>query len=84
MEEHEKLTFTCIYGTFAFKRMHHQLFNGTKNIPTMLLSIFTDMVEDSIEVDTVDFSVSGGSFEACLEHIGKVLQTCDERNFVLN
>lgn len=48
-----------------------------------MLSIFTDMVEDSMEVFVDDFSIVGDIFEACLAHLGKVLQRCVETNLVL-
>lgn len=48
-----------------------------------MLSIFADMVEDSMEVFVDDFSIVGDTFEACLAHLGKVLQRCVETNLVL-
>ncbi|XP_015164290.1 uncharacterized mitochondrial protein AtMg00860-like [Solanum tuberosum] len=42
------------------------------------------MVEDSMEVFMDDFSVVGDTFEACLAHLGHVLQRCVETNLVLN
>jgi len=48
------------------------------------MSIFTDMIENFIEVFMDDFSVYGSSFEACLENLRKVLARCEEKNLVLN
>ncbi|XP_049365172.1 uncharacterized mitochondrial protein AtMg00860-like [Solanum verrucosum] len=42
------------------------------------------MVEDSMEVFMDDFSVVGDTFEACLAHLGQVLQRCVETNLVPN
>ncbi|WMV29752.1 hypothetical protein MTR67_023137 [Solanum verrucosum] len=42
------------------------------------------MVEDSMEVFMDDFSIFGDSYEACLEHLGKVLQRCLKTYLVLN
>ncbi|XP_015166572.1 RNA-directed DNA polymerase homolog [Solanum tuberosum] len=49
-EDQEKTTFTCPYGTFAFKRMPFRLCNAPATLQRCMLSIFADMVEDSLEV----------------------------------
>ena len=67
-EDQEKTTFTCPYGTLAFRRM----------------VIFSDMVEKTIEVFMDDFSVLGSSFDNCLENLILVLIRCEETNLVLN
>ena len=48
------------------------------------MSIFFDMVEDTIEVFMDDFSVVGDSFERCLNNLSKVLKRCEDCNLVLN
>ena len=48
------------------------------------MSIFSDMVEDTIEVFMDDFSVVGDSFERCLPNLSEVLKRCEECNLVLN
>lgn len=49
-----------------------------------MISIFSDMVEDTLEVFMDDFSVVGGSFESCLANLSMALQRCVEFNLVLN
>ena len=83
-EDQEKTTFTCPYGTFAFKRMPFDLCNAPATFQRCMMSIFSDMVEDTIEVFMDDFSVVGDSFEDCLAHLANVLQICEECNLVLN
>lgn len=39
-----------------------------------MLSIFSNMVQDIMEVLMDDFQVVGDTFESCLNHFGKVLQ----------
>jgi len=80
----EKTTFTCPYGAFAFKCLPSGLCNSLTTFQRCMLSIFADMVEDSMEVFMDDFSVVGDTFEACLAHLGQVLQRCVETNFLLN
>ena len=46
--------------------------------------IFSDMVEDTIEVFMDDFFVVGDSFERCLNNLSEVLKRCEDCNLVLN
>ena len=48
------------------------------------MTIFSYMVEKTIEVFMDDFSVLGGSFDNCLENLRSVLVRCEETNLVLN
>ena len=48
------------------------------------MSIFSYMVEDTIEVFMDDFSLVGYSFERCLTNLSKVLKRCEDFNLVLN
>ncbi|XP_015158637.1 uncharacterized protein [Solanum tuberosum] len=58
-EDQEKTTFTCPYGTFAFKRMPFGHCNAPTTFQRCMMSIFSDMVEDTLEVFMDDFSVVG-------------------------
>ncbi|XP_070049104.1 uncharacterized protein [Nicotiana tomentosiformis] len=49
-----------------------------------MFAIFTDMVEDIMEVFMDDFSVMGDSFEDCLHNLRRVLKRCIETNLVPN
>ena len=83
-EDQEKTTFTCPYGTFAFRRMPFGLCNAPATFQRCMISIFSDMVEDTIEVLMDDFSVVGYSFERCLTNLSEVLKRCEDCNLVLN
>ena len=83
-EDQEKTTFTCPYGTFAFKRMPFGLCNAPATFQRCMMSIFSDMVEDTIEVFMDDFSVVGDTFDECLLNLIKALQRCEDANLVLN
>ncbi|XP_070040369.1 uncharacterized protein [Nicotiana tomentosiformis] len=72
-EDQEKTTFTCPYGTFVFSQMPFGLCNAPATFQRCMMSIFTDMVEDILEVFMDDFSVVGGSFEECLDNLDKVV-----------
>ncbi|XP_060177823.1 uncharacterized protein LOC132607758 [Lycium barbarum] len=84
LEDQEKTTFTCPYGTFAFSRMPFGLCNAPATFQRCMMSIFSDMVEDFLEVFMDDFSVVGDSLDDCLGHLGQVLKRCEETNLVLN
>ncbi|XP_038697122.1 uncharacterized protein LOC119993981, partial [Tripterygium wilfordii] len=83
-EDQEKTTFTCPYGTFAYRRMPFGLCNAPATFQRCMMSIFSDMVEKFIEVFMDDFSVFGADFDECLEHLRLVLERCEETNLVLN
>ncbi|XP_070045784.1 uncharacterized protein [Nicotiana tomentosiformis] len=83
-EDQEKTTFTCPYGTFTFSRMPFRLCNAPTTFQQCMMSIFTDMVEDFIEVFMDDFSIVWYSFKKCVDNLDKVLACCEETNLVLN
>ena len=49
-----------------------------------MMSIFSDMVENFLEVFMDDFSVYGDFYELCLMYLEKVFERCEESNFVFN
>ena len=84
LEDQEKTTFTYSYGTFAFRRMSFRLSNASTTFQRCMMAIFSNMVEEIIEVLMDDFSVFKTSFDHCLHNLAKVLQRCEEKNLVLN
>jgi hypothetical protein len=84
LEDQEKTTFTCLFGTFAYRRMPFGLCNAAATFQRCMLSIFSDMVERFLEIFMDDFSVFGDSFDDCLTNLEKVLSRCEEKNLVLN
>ncbi|GJZ87043.1 putative nucleotidyltransferase, ribonuclease H [Tanacetum coccineum] len=83
-EDQEKTTFTCSYGTFAYRRMPFGLCNAPATFQRCMTEIFHDMVEDFMEVFMDDFSVFGNSFSCCLANLDRMLARCEETNLVLN
>ena len=49
-----------------------------------MMSIFSDMIEEIMEVFMDDFSVYAKTFDHCLEKLDRVLQRCQEKDPVLN
>ncbi|CAN6720948.1 unnamed protein product [Malus baccata var. baccata] len=83
-DDQEKTTFTCPFGTFAYRRMPFGLCNAPATFQRCMVSIFSEFVEKIIEVFMDDFSVFGDSFDACLNNLTLILQRCIETNLVLN
>ncbi|CAN6548172.1 unnamed protein product [Malus baccata var. baccata] len=83
-EDQEKTTFTCPFGTFAYRRMPFGLCNAPATFQRCMMSIFSDYVEKIIEVFRDDFSVFGDSFNGCLHNLSLILKRFVETNLVLN
>ncbi|GKA20357.1 reverse transcriptase domain-containing protein [Tanacetum coccineum] len=83
-KDQEKTTFTCPYGTFAYRRMPFGLCNAPGTFQRCMMAIFHDMIEKTMEVFMDDFSVFGDSFSTCLSHLDKMLKRCEDTNLVLN
>ena len=83
-EDQEKTTFTCPFGTFAYRRMPFGLCNAPGTFQRCMMSIFSEFLEECMEVFMDDFTVYGSSFDACLDSLDKVLSRCIETNLVLN
>jgi hypothetical protein len=49
-----------------------------------MMSIFSDMIEEIMEVFMDNFSIYGKNFGDCLKNLDKVLQRCEEKHLVLN
>ncbi|CAL2266739.1 unnamed protein product [Prunus armeniaca] len=83
-EDQEKTTFTCPFGTFAYRRMPFGLCNAPATFQRCMMSIFSGLVEQVVEVFMDDFSVFGDSFDECLNNLSLVLDRCIKTNLVLN
>ena len=84
LEDKEKTTFTCPYGTFAFRRMLFGLCNALTTFQRCMMSMFSNLVEEAMEFFMNDFLVYGSSFEHCLKNLETILQRCQDNNLALN
>ncbi|GJU55850.1 reverse transcriptase domain-containing protein [Tanacetum coccineum] len=82
--DQEKTTFTCPFGTYAYRRMPFGLCNAPATFQRCMLAIFHDMIEESVKVFMDDFFVFGNSFDKCLNNLDKMLQRCKDAHLVLN
>nr|GEY90828.1 hypothetical protein [Tanacetum cinerariifolium] len=83
-KDQEKTTFTCLYGTFAYKRMPFGLCNAPGTFQRYMMAIFHDMIEQTMEVFMDDFSVFGNSFSTCLTNLERMLKRCEDTKLALN
>ncbi|GKC84664.1 reverse transcriptase domain-containing protein, partial [Tanacetum coccineum] len=83
-KDQEKTTFTCPYGTFAYRRMPFGLCNAPETFQRCMMAIFHDMIEKTMEVFMDDFSVFGDSFSSCLANLDKMLKRCEDTKLALN
>nr|GFA20696.1 DNA-directed DNA polymerase [Tanacetum cinerariifolium] len=83
-KDQEKTTFTCPYGTFAYKRMPFGLCNAPGTFQRCMMAIFHDMIEQTMEVFMDDFSVFRNSFSTCLTNLKIMLKRCEDTKLALN
>ena len=59
LEDQEKTTFTCPYGTFAFRWMFFGLCNALGTFQRCMMAIFSDMVEKKLRCSWTTFQCWG-------------------------
>ncbi|KAL4376644.1 hypothetical protein GQ457_02G032840 [Hibiscus cannabinus] len=69
---------------WIFGRMPFGLCNALATFQRCMQAIFSDMVDDFLEIFMDDFSVSGDDFQKCLGNLARVLKRCEEADLVLN
>jgi hypothetical protein len=74
-EDQDKTTFTCPWGTFAYRVLPFGLCNAPTTFQWVVLGIFSDMVNDSLEIYMDDFMPHGDTFDMALDNLEKVLKT---------
>jgi len=84
-EDQEKTTFTCPFGTFAYRRMPFGLCNAPATFQRCMMSIFSKHQTDNcVEIFMDDFSVYGDSYDHFLINLSKILDRCTKYGLVLN
>ena len=69
--DQEKTTFTCPYGTYAYRCMPFGLCNAPATFQRCMSAIFHGFCEEIVEVFMDDSSVYGTSFDNCLHDTSK-------------
>jgi len=83
-EDKEKTTFTCPFRTYVYRRMPFGLCNAPNTFQRCMVRIFSDLLEECMEVFMDDFSVYESSFNDYLSSLVKTLQRCIDSSLVLN
>ena len=60
------------------------LCNAYETFQRCMFSIFSDLIDNCVEVFMDDFSVYGSNFVNYLKNLSKVLDRCKEHELVLN
>jgi hypothetical protein len=83
-DDQSKTTFTCPYGTFAYRQISFGLCNAPASFQRCMMAIFSNLIERVMEVFMDDFSIYGKPLEDCMANLDKVLKRCQMANLVLN
>ena len=81
LDDQEKMTFTCPFDTFTFRRMPFGLCNALMTFKRCMTTVFSDFLDDSLEVFMDDFSIFGNDFGNCLAHLTKILEVCIRKDW---
>lgn len=84
LEDQKRTTFRCPYGTFAFIRMPFGLCNALTTFQRCMMTIFSDLIDCSMQVFMDVFSVFRESFRKCLDKLEMTITRCEENNLVLS
>lgn len=86
LEDQQKMTFACPYGTSTFWLVPFGLCNAPTNSNSVwrLTAIFIDMMKHGLEVLMDDFTVFGETFDDFLHILTDLLQHCQNTNLILN
>ena len=84
VEDQEKTTFMCPFGTYTYRRMPFSLCNAPATFQRCMLGIFSDMVEHIMEVFMYDITIYGSKFDEYLVNLEAGLNRCIEKSLVLN
>ena len=64
--------------------MTYGLCNALATFQRCMMSMFSDLAEDVMEIFMDDLTGYGFSFEHCLQNLGTVLYKCQDKNLDLN
>ena len=73
-EDQDKTTFTCLWGTFAYIVLPFGLCNAPATFQRAILNIFSNLINEGLEVYMDDFTPYGDDFDQALQILEKVLE----------
>ena len=69
----DKATFTCPWGTFAYRVLPFGLCNALATFQQAILGFFYDLIHDYAEVYMEDSTIYGNTFKEALDNLEKFL-----------
>jgi hypothetical protein len=84
LDDQYNTTITCPYETFAYRRRPFGICNAPASFQRCMMSVFSEFIEEIVEVFMDDFSIYVKTFMDCLANLDKVLTRCAEVDLVLN
>ncbi|KAA3484311.1 RNA-directed DNA polymerase-like protein [Gossypium australe] len=82
-DDQEKMTYTCLFGTYAFWQMPFHLGNTLATFMPCMKSTFSNMIE-VMDIFMDVFSMYGDSFIECFFNLESVLERCEDTSLTLN
>eukprot|EP00253_Pinus_taeda_P033640 PITA_33640 len=79
----DRTTFTSPWGTFCYRVLPFGLCNALATFQRAVIGIFSDMLNDSMEIFMDDFTPYGVTFENALQNVEKVLKRCVQSHLSL-
>jgi len=83
LEDQEKTTFTCSWGTFSYRVLPFGLCNVLTTFQKVVLSIFSDLVHNNVEIYMDGFTSCGNTFQESLFNLENVFKICKQMNLSL-
>jgi len=83
-QDQDKTTFTSPWGTFAYRVLPFGLCNAPTTFQRVVIGIFSDMLNDSLEIFMDDFTPYGVTFDVALQNLEKILKQCIQANLSLS
>ena len=74
LEDQDKTTFSCPWGTSVYTVLPFGLCNAPTTFQRDVIGIFSDLVNDYLEIYMDDFTPYGDNFEEALTNLAKVLK----------
>ena len=76
-EGQHNTTFTYPWGTFSYRVLPFSLCNAPSTFQRAVIGIFSDMVNDSMEIFMDDFTPYGSDFEEELKNLENFFTRCE-------
>ena len=83
-KDQDKTTFTCPWGTFAYRVLPFGLCNAPTTFQRAVIGIFSELVNESMEIFMDDFTPYGKYFEEALKNLEKVLTRYEQTQISLS